>query len=79
MLAIYVARTGFPFISCKKYVVVLASFFLLTRHKVPWNGKRVFVNYTFTGFSGQIGTKLRDWAVGQAGGQLLLPGSIVLK
>ena len=33
-----------------------------------------------TGFSSQIGTKLRDWAVGQAGaGQLLLSGSIVLK
>ena len=32
-----------------------------------------------TGFSSEIGTKLRDWAVGQAGGQLLLSGSIVLK
>ena len=33
-----------------------------------------------TGFSSEIGTKLRDWAIGQAGwGQLLLSGSIVLK
>ena len=32
-----------------------------------------------TGFSSEIGTKLRDWAVGQAWGQLLLSGSIVLK
>ena len=34
---------------------------------------------TSTGFSSEIGTKLRDWAVGQAGGQLLLSGNIVLK
>ena len=33
----------------------------------------------YTGFSSEIGTKLRDWAVGQAGGQLLLLGSVVLK
>ena len=32
-----------------------------------------------TGFSSEIGTKLRDWAAGQAEGQLLLSGSIVLK
>ena len=32
-----------------------------------------------TGFSSEIGTKLRDWAIWQAGGQLLLLGSIVLK
>ena len=32
-----------------------------------------------TRFSSEIGTKLRESAVGQAGGQLLLSGSIVLK
>ena len=30
----------------------------------------------YTGFSSEIGTKLRDWAIGQARGQLLLGGEI---
>ena len=28
----------------------------------------LFIGYQYTGFSSEIGTKLRDWAVGQAGG-----------
>ena len=38
-----------------------------------------FIHVLFTGFLSEIGTKLHDWAVGQAGGQLLLLGNIVLK
>ena len=34
---------------------------------------------SITGISSQIRTKLRDWAVWQARGRLLLPGSNVLK
>ena len=32
-----------------------------------------------SGISSQMGTKSSDWAIGQAGGRLLLSGSIVLK
>ena len=32
-----------------------------------------------TGISSDLGAKLRDWAVRQAGGRLLLLGSLVLK
>ena len=41
----------------------------------PWTDPRNDDCYRCTGFSSEIGTKLRDWGVGQ----LLLSGSIVLK
>ena len=35
---------------------------------VPKVGQHNFFSKACTGFSSEIGTKLRDWAVGQAGG-----------
>ena len=51
---------------------------------ITWEGRNITEQlersrFHITGISSVIRTKLRDWAVWQAGGWLLLSGSSVLK